>query len=150
MVAGAVGWDDVRNCTSGRGGRQSGGMSCLLFEDNLELAAFSEFAADGDLGIESVAEVFDDGKSKPGASAFAGAITFDAVKAFEDAINEGFGDALAGVFDGDGGAVWGLVQEDGDGAVWGRMFNGVIEEVIEDCAECLLVGVQLQLRGAIQ
>lgn len=77
------------------------GMKWLFFEQDFELAAFAKSTADGDLSIEGVAEVLDDGESQSGAAAFAGAVSIDAVEAFEDAFEEWFGDTFAGVFDSD-------------------------------------------------
>ena len=45
--------------------------------------------------------MFDDGESESGAAAFTGAVFFDAVEAFEDAVEEGVGDTFASIFDGE-------------------------------------------------
>ncbi|MEY3458335.1 MAG: hypothetical protein RL215_1492 [Planctomycetota bacterium] len=41
-----------------------------------------------------------------------------------------------------------LLEAEGDGAIWGCMFESIIEEVGEDRAEGLLVGVEGELSGA--
>lgn len=94
--------------------------------------------------------MFDDSESESGSSAFSGAVFFNSVEAFEDAIEQRFGDAFAGVLDGDHDGVELLLEQKRYRAVPGSVFEGVIEEIGEDRLECLGIGVKGELRWSFE